>query len=310
MKDYAIIIVPREGLASEFTQEYYQVKYGTQNPEEEFAGEEKVVLGDPAQPSPSGKARVRGTINNRQSGEPLVGVALYIPAINQAVITDAEGAYQWQLPIGEHEVIVQSIGFEDYKPIMEVYSDARWDIELQPRAYDFEAVIVRETASDANVSATQIGINRLSPKEIKELPTLLGEPDVIRSLLTLPGVTTVGEGATGFNVRGGTIDQNLVMQDGALVFNTAHVLGFFSIFNPDIIRNVTLYKGAIPAQYGGRISSLLEVETLDADPDQFKIRGGIGIVSSKLTTEVPLIKGKNLLITRRQDFHILIGCCD
>ncbi|MBR9921195.1 MAG: TonB-dependent receptor [Bacteroidetes bacterium] len=295
-EDFAVIIVPASDLDLEFTREYYQVKYG--EPEEATVGlsQEKITLGDPENVDPDGKANMTGRITDAQFGDPLIGVSLYLPELNKAVISGEDGSFQWELPIGEHQLLVQSIGYEEFNGRLEVFGDGAYDMELTPRAYSFEAVVVRESATDENIASTQIGIERLSTKEIKALPALLGEPDVIQSLLSLPGVSKVGEGATGFNVRGGSIDQNLITQDGALVFNSSHVLGFFSIFNPDIIKGVTLYKGHIPAQYGGRTASFLEVETINADSEQFHIRGGVGIVSSKLAMEIPLIKGKTSLL--------------
>ncbi|MCB0706166.1 MAG: TonB-dependent receptor [Saprospiraceae bacterium] len=302
-EDYAIIIAPVESLDLEFTQEYFQVKYGKTEAAAELQTEEIVQLGDPAAIDVDGKAKIQGQITDAQFGDPLIGVSLYIPKLNKAVITDGSGKYSWELPIGEQEVLIQSIGYEESKTRLQVYGDGTWDLALRPKAYNFEAVVISETATDENISSTQIGLERLSIREIKALPALMGESDVIQSLLTLPGITSVGEGATGFNVRGGSIDQNLVTQDGALVFNSSHVLGFFSIFNADLIQGVSLYKGNIPAQYGGRIASFLEVETIDPDPEKFHIRGGVGIVSSKLTLEVPIIKGStSLLVGARSSY--------
>ncbi len=163
-------------------------------------------------------------------------------------------------------------------------------------------VTITGEAEDLNISGIQMSMTRLSIKTIEAIPAFLGEVDVIRSLTLLPSVNTVGEGASGFNVRGGDIDQNLILLDDAPVFNSSHVFGFFSVFNPDVVKNVTLMTGGIYAKYGGRLSSILDIKQNEGNYKKFSAKGGIGIVSSRLALEAPIIKDKCFFFGCRQDF--------
>jgi hypothetical protein len=293
--DQTIIVAPYEVLGQEFSNEYF-LSQARERSGEVLDNVSRIILGDSGSKKVDGIPLIQGIIADQYNGEEVIGGTVYIRALNLAAITDIEGKFELQIPLGVHEVELSSIGYESLTLEIEVFGDDQWSIELPPKTYAIEEVVVKESASDRNVSSVQIGIEQLSPLEIKQLPTFLGEPDVIRSLLTLAGVSTVGEGTTGFNVRGGNVDQNLIMQDGAPIFNSSHVLGFFSTFNPDIIRQVSLYKGNVPAQYGSRISSVLDVEIKDADNEAFHLKGGVGLVSSKLAAEIPLIKGQTSLL--------------
>ena len=291
---FAYIIAPQVALGKQYTADYFTAKYQVAQTVEPVSTGQRVHIGDPENINTSGKGTIRGIVKSR--GEPLIGVLIYINDINESTVTDANGNYELILPIGTHTLEVQSIGYANFQQQLEIYDNGTFDVDLVEEVYELGEIVVAGTSSDNNVQSAQMGIARLSPLEIRQLPSFLGEADVIKSLFTLPGVSTAGEGASGFNVRGGNIDQNLVMQDGALVYNSSHVLGFFSVFNADVIKNVTLYKGHIPAQYGGRLSSVLEVNTKDASNQQFNLRGGLGLVSSRLTMEVPLIKEKTSLL--------------
>jgi hypothetical protein len=293
--DHTIIVAPYEVLGQQFSNEYFLTKARKQKGEVPDNAS-RIVLGNADSKKVDGIPLIRGAIVDQYNGEEVIGGTVYIRELNLAAVTDIEGEFELPAPLGVHEVELSSIGYEPLILEIEVFGDDQWLIELPPKTYAIEEVVVKESASDKNISSVQIGIEQLSPLEIKQLPTFLGEPDVIRSLLTLAGVNTVGEGTTGFNVRGGNVDQNLIMQDGAPIFNSSHVLGFFSTFNPDIIRQVSLYKGNVPAQYGSRISSVLDVEIKDADNEAFHLRGGLGLVSSKLAAEIPLVKGQTSLL--------------
>ena len=173
-----------------------------------------------------------------------------------------------------------------------VYTDGKWEIDLNFTAYQLEEVTLEAEGENKNVNSIQSGVIRLSPVRIRNTPNLMGEVDVLNAVALLPGVSTVGEAARGINVRGGNIDQNLILQDGSLIFNTAHLLGFFSVFNPDMVKGVTLYKGNIPAQYGGRIASVLEVELEDGSYRRYRGRGSVGLLASKFSVGGPIVKGK------------------
>ncbi|MEM1120727.1 MAG: carboxypeptidase-like regulatory domain-containing protein, partial [Bacteroidota bacterium] len=297
-RDYAIIIAPQGVINESFSSDYYQALDQNLNDEESrSAKKRKIIIGDVAQMNPSGRATIRGSIKDAQTEEPIIGATLYFAEINSGSATDFDGNFEAEVPVGEYEVTVEYIGYEDIRKKIEVYSDGEMSFDLFKAAINLDEVIVRAQAADANVENVQIGITTLDVKEIKKLPALFGEADVVRTLLLNPGVSTVGEGATGFNVRGGSVDQNLVMQDEGFIFNSSHALGFFSTFNPDLIRGVNLYKGNIPAQYGGRLASVLDVEMRDGDFEKFRIKGGAGPVSSRISLEGPVIEGKSSFLT-------------
>jgi len=295
--NFAFIIAKKTDLGREYSADYFTAKYQVEEPNTNDLPIQSslISIGNAENVANSGKATIKGKVLGKDN-EPLIGVLIFVEKLNINTVTDIDGVYEINLPIGKHTLETQSIGYTDYVQNIEIFNDGNLTINMQEEVYELGEIVVAGTASDDNVQSAAIGVARLSPTQIRQLPSFLGEADVIKSLFTLPGVSTVGEGASGFNVRGGNIDQNLVTQDGALVFNSSHVLGFFSIFNADVIKGVALYKGHIPAQYGGRLSSVLDVEVKDADNEQLKIRGGIGIVSSRLTAEIPLIKGSTSLL--------------
>ncbi len=196
------------------------------------------------------------------------------------------------MPVGEHRLTFQYIGMEPVAQTVRLYASGTLDIILREQSVGLDEVIIQGRAADENVRGVGSGVEKLNIETIKSLPAFLGEVDVVKSLLLLPGVSTVGEGASGFNVRGGRVDQNLILQNGALLLNSSHVLGFFSVFNPDVSENFTLYKGHVPAQYGGRLSSVLTVDTRNGSYDDFRVQGGLGLVSSRLAVEGPIIKDK------------------
>ncbi|MEO1049022.1 MAG: TonB-dependent receptor [Bacteroidota bacterium] len=291
--DYAIVIARESDLKKQFSQDYFTLRRTQKEEAETVVSVDNVVtIGKLSNDGTVRDATLTGRVSVDGKDEPLVGVVVYIEKLNLSTTTDVDGNYRLKVPAGNHVIEARILGFDPKTQYIRVNGNGRFDIAMAEEAIELDEIVVSGVADDNNVSSVQIGVERLSPIKIKEIPSFLGEADVVRSILTLPGVSTVGEGATGFNVRGGSIDQNLVMQDGALVFNSSHALGFFSVFNPDIIKNVTLYKGNIPAQYGGRLSSVLEVETRDGDYRKVKGQGGVGPVSSRFTLEGPLVKDK------------------
>jgi len=245
---------------------------------------------DPGQP-----LTFSGTILDAETKEPIIGATLTTDD-GTGIATDAFGNFQLKLPFGKQELDVRYIGYQPILLHLKLYESGMAELNMQASALRLDEVVVRAQMADRNVRSAEMGVESLTPQMIKELPSFLGEADVIQSLKMLPGVSTVGEGATGFNVRGGSIDQNLIVQDEGLVFNSSHVLGFFSTFNPDVVSDVTLYKGHIPAQYGGRLSSVLDVQLKDGNFQKFTGNGGLGLVSSRLTLEGPLRKDKTSLL--------------
>ena len=295
----SIILGEATKLGNQYNQDFYQARQSERERLALGVNENRqtvFTVGDAGNPSPSGRVKVKGFINDDKTGETLIGATLMIAKTGQGTVSDETGQYELELPIGEHQITISSIGYEDIETTLQVYSDDGLDLKLTKEAVQLGEVIVQAKALDQNVKSTNVGLEVLSAKEIKKLPAFLGEVDIIKSIQLLPGVSTVGEGSGGFNVRGGNVDQNLTLQDGILFFNTAHALGLFSLFNPDFVKNVTLYKGSMPAKFGGRLSSILDVELKDGNFQKFTGKGGIGLVSSRLSLESPIVKGKSSII--------------
>lgn len=290
-----IVLAPKNELKKTYSKEYFIAKYQPNN-SNSLITKTFTLIGDSIQLKTNGAVQIEGIIKDASTEEPLISATILLEKTDYSTITDANGKFTLSVPVGVYQASIQSIGYAPSTQNIRVYNDGTWNPELFPQTYELGEIVVAEKADDSNVTSAQVGVTQLTTDAIKELPAFMGEADVVKSLLTLPGVSTVGEGATGFNVRGGAIDQNLIMQDEAMIFNSSHALGFFSIFNPDAIRKVTLYKGNIPAQFGGRLSSVLDIETKNADFEQVQLSGGLGLFSSKMTVEVPLKKNKTSLL--------------
>ena len=214
--------------------------------------------------SKKSNAVLTGFVRDAKNGEALPGASVYIDSLFTGVLTDRFGYYSLTVQPGMHTMEVTSIGMKTTQRQIVVYSDGKLNIEMEDYIPSLKnVIIIGERRS--NIKSTQMGIERLSIKSIKQVPVVFGEADILRVVLTLPGVTSVGEASTGFNVRGGSADQNLILFDDATVYNPSHLLGFFSAFNPDVVKGVELYKSVIPVKYGGRLSSVLDVATKDGN---------------------------------------------
>ncbi|MFV1449484.1 TonB-dependent receptor [Maribacter sp. HS] len=238
------------------------------------------------------KYTLSGTISEVSSNETLIGVTVAIPELKTGVTTNEYGFYSITLPEGIYTVLISYLGFEDITQQITLTENRRKDFLLSEEAEQLEEVVVTENVEKMDIRKPQMSVNTLSVGTIKKIPVILGEADVIKSILLLPGVTNAGEGASGFNVRGGAADQNLILLDEAIIFNSSHLFGFFSVFNPDAIKDVKLYKGGIPARYGGRVSSVLDIFQKEGNSKEFKMNGGIGAVASRLLLEGPIKKDK------------------
>lgn len=238
------------------------------------------------------KVKLQGTIFQNQTKQPLVGAFLIISQNGIGTTTDSSGKYEIFLQAGTYlvEVSHQSY-FKKFRKV-DIKSDLNLDWILDEKVNELEELQIVANSSENNLKKAISGVTTINSRTLKKLPSLLGEIDIIKSLYTLPGVTSVGEGASGFNVRGGNIDQNLILLDDAPIFNSSHLMGFFSVFNPDAFRDFNFYRGGIPAQFGGRISSVLNVNLKDANANKFQVNGGIGTISSRLLIETPIIKDK------------------
>lgn len=241
--------------------------------------------------APTGNVNIAGYIRDAQTGESLSGALIYKDLPHVQVSSDQFGYYSLVLPAGRHTLNVISPGMFDAKRQVMLYSDGKFDITMEEKVLKLREVIV-EAGKERNVRSTNMGMDKISILAMKQVPAVMGEVDVLRTVLTLPGVKSVGEASTGLNVRGGATDQNLILFNGANIYNPSHLFGFFSAFDADLIKDVTLYKSAIPANYGGRISSVLDITSLDGNDKKISGSAGIGPLTGKFTLEGPLIKDK------------------
>ena len=240
-----------------------------------------------------------GIIRDNELKIVLPGALFSIPQLEIAVQTDIKGRFSVQVPEGTYIGYFSSMGKQTEQKIIKVYREQQLEVTLFESVSELDLVTVTDRAINANVMSTLPGATRMPMEQLKLLPPLLGEVDVVKSMLLLPGVSTVGEGASGFNVRGGGVDQNLILMDGMPVFNPSHMFGFFSIFNQDAVNDATIYKGDIPAQYGGRLSSVLDIRTQPGDTDEWSLNGGVGFLSSRLGGKGPISDKTQLMATAR-----------
>lgn len=247
------------------------------------------------------KHTVKGTIKDGNTGETLIGVNVFVPELEEGAVSDLEGQYQLTLEEGNHTLIFSFVGYQRQEKEINLTSDKVLNIWMENGGLRLNEVVVTGERTNSNVENTEMSSVTLDIETIKRIPAFLGEVDVLRTIQLLPGVQSAGDGNTGFFVRGGNADQNLVLLDDAVVFNASHLFNFFSVFNPDAISDVKLYKGGIFPEYGGRLSSVLDINMKSGDKDQYKVNGGIGLISSRLTVEGPMQKGRSsfLLSGRR-----------
>jgi len=237
-------------------------------------------------------ATLAGHIREAKSGEPVLGASVYIESPAIGASTDQFGYYALTLPVGQHTLNIRGIGIKNTRRRIQLHADGKLDVEIEEDITNLKEVII-EAEKDKNVAGMQMGVEKLDIRTIRQVPTAFGETDILRVVLTLPGVKSIGEGSTGLSVRGGGTDQNLILFNDATVYNPSHLFGFFSAFNPDLLKTVELYKSAIPARYGGRLSSVLDIATRDGNKKKLSGAGGIGALTSRLTLEGPIIKDKS-----------------
>lgn len=267
-----------------------EVKYAFVDRANKNQSQGVLKFGDPNR-SPGDKFNILGVIRDEENGEPIVGAQVYVKALNIGTVTDINGNYLITLPKGKHEVLFKYMGKKDiHQPVM-LYKNGVLNIDMTGSLVLLKEVVVT-AESESNVHNLKTGSVKLNIEEIKQIPALMGEVDIIKTATLLPGVQTVGEGTSGFNVRGGSADQNLVLLDDAPIFNSSHLFGFFSVFNPETIKNFELYKSGVPARFGGRISSIFDITAKQGNFKKHVISGGISPITGKLTVEGPIIKNK------------------
>ncbi|WP_310594982.1 TonB-dependent receptor [Flavobacterium sp.] len=249
------------------------------------------------------KFTLSGTISDNNSNETLIGVNLFIPELKTGVTTNEYGFYSITIPKGNYSIRISYMGYQTLEDKLQLNQNTKTNFKLITNENTLKEVIITDTKTRTDIRKPEMSVNKLSISAIKRMPVVLGEVDVLKSILLLPGVTNAGEGASGFNVRGGGADQNLILLDEATIFNSSHVFGFFSVFNPDAIKDLKLYKGGIPARFGGRASSVLDIYQKDGSSKEFHANGGIGLISSRLLLEGPLVKNRgSFLIGGRSSY--------
>ncbi len=254
------------------------------------------------------KITLSGHIRDAGSGEELIGANIYVDQIGAGASTNVYGFYSLSFEPNTYQLVVSYLGYETQTLELTLTESKTMDIEMQPEGVMVAEIVVTAKEEDQNVKNIEMSVEKLTAVQIKKIPQVMGEADLIRSIQLLPGVSTVGEGATGFNVRGGNVDQNLILLDEATVYNSSHLFGLFSVFNVDAIKDSKLYKGGIPSKYGGRLSSVLDVRQRDGNRKNFAASGGVGLIASRLTLEGPIQKDKSsfMLAGRSSYGHLFL----
>ena len=234
------------------------------------------------------KFTISGQITDSASGEDLIGATIYVSELKTGASANVYGFYSITLPQGNYQLVYSFVGYTSRSIAIDLEKDMKLNVQLTEDTRALEEVIVTAERRDANVSKAEMSAVSMSMQTIQKIPVLMGETDIIKAIQLLPGVQATSEGSSGFSVRGGGHDQNLILLDEATVYNASHLMGFFSVFNNDAIKDVKLYKGDIPANYGGRLSSLLDIRSKDGNNQHFAGTAGIGTVSSRLTLEGPI----------------------
>ncbi|MCD4832364.1 MAG: TonB-dependent receptor, partial [Bacteroidales bacterium] len=242
------------------------------------------------------KHTISGYIKDAETGEELIGATIYIKELKTGGITNVYGFYSLTIPGGKYIIDYSYIGYTTKSVEINLAQSIMNNIELSTTATSLEEVVISAEAADKNIKSSEMSVVKLNPKEIQTIPVIFGEQDLLKTIQLMPGVKSAGEGNSGFFVRGGSADQNLIYLDEAPVYNASHLLGFFSVFNSDAIKNMKLYKGNAPAKYGGRLSSVLDIKMNEGNSKKLGVSGGLGLISSRLTIEAPIVKNKGSFI--------------
>jgi hypothetical protein len=256
---------------------------------------ETLVVGIAQSGTSQSEVFIHGKMVNKETGEPLIGATIYVEELKKGAATDVDGRFSINLSLGNHRASFNCMGMEPIQYVLQVYSSGNIVIQMKQELIPINEVVVRSSKYD-NVRGTQMGFERLNYSTLKEVPVVLGEKDLLKVALMLPGVQTVGEGSSGFNVRGGSADQNMISVNKVPVYNSSHLFGFFSSFNTDIVKDFSLYKSNLPAKYGGRLSSVFEISTRQGNMNEYSARGGISPITGHIAVEGPIIKNKSAFV--------------
>ncbi|MBQ4280282.1 MAG: TonB-dependent receptor [Rikenellaceae bacterium] len=243
----------------------------------------------------TGRAELTGRIVDVKTGSPIAGVVVLAEDGKRGTATDVQGFYRLVLPKGYHVIDIKQIGMKDTRRQVRLYANGRIDVAMEEEVQSLQEVVVSADKL-TNIRSTVLGVEKLRMKDVKNVPTVFGESDILKLVLSLPGVKSASEASSGFNVRGGSTDQNLMLFNDGTVYNPSHLFGFFSAFNSDIVRDIELYKSSIPVKYGGRLSSVLEVNTREGDMKKFGGSAGIGVLTTRVNIEGPIVKDKTSFI--------------
>ncbi len=255
------------------------------------------------------KYTISGTVTDVSNGETLFGASVFLEGTTIGAVTNEYGFYSITASKGNYQLVVSYVGYASAQKAVSLESNQKIDFEISEASTELEEVLITAEESErTNIKSPQMSVSKLKLGTIKKMPVVLGETDIIKSIQLLPGVTNGDEASAGFNVRGGAADQNLVLLDEAIIYNTAHLFGLFSVFNADAIKDVKLYKGGIPARFGGRVSSVLDVRQKDGNSKNFEVNGGLGLISSRLALEGPILgkKGSFLVAGRGSYAHLFL----
>ncbi|HBK83979.1 MAG TPA: hypothetical protein DDZ41_10365, partial [Flavobacterium sp.] len=258
------------------------------------------------------KFTLSGIISDNKTNETLIGVTIIIEELKTGTATNEYGFYSITLPKGTYSIKISALGYKEIKTTIDLTKNTKNNFSLAASEELLEEVILVDNPNKINIKSTEMSVNKLSVSTIKQMPVVLGEVDVLKSILTLPGVTNAGEGQSGFNVRGGAVDQNLILLDEATIYNSSHLFGLFSVFNADAIKDLKLYKGGIPARYGGRVASVLDIYQKEGNSKSFHANGGIGLISSRILAEGPIVKDRgSFLVGGRSSYaHLFLKLTD
>lgn len=254
------------------------------------------------------KVTLSGNVSDAKNNETLIGVSVVIPILKIGTFTNEYGFYSLTIPKGTYEIEISSIGYETQTITINLEENTKQNISLSESTQQLDEIVITDNPYKTNIRKPEMSVNKIAISTIKQMPAVLGEVDILKSITTLPGVTNAGEGQSGFNVRGGAADQNLILLDEATVYNSSHLFGFFSVFNADAIKDLKLYKGGIPARFGGRVASVLDIYQKEGNSNNFNLSGGIGLISSRIMAEGPIIKEKgSFLVAGRSSYaHLFL----
>ncbi|MDP2335187.1 MAG: TonB-dependent receptor [Bacteroidota bacterium] len=256
----------------------------------------------------AGIMTLSGYLKDKANGEALIGASVYIPELKTGVVTNSYGFYSISVPQGSYTFNFSFIGYQTQSPSINLTESKQLNVLLEEDSKQIDEVVITGEKKNRNVESLQMSMEKIQVKMIKKLPSFMGEVDIIKSITLLPGIQNGGEGSSGLYVRGGGPDENLMILDEAPVYNASHLMGFFSVFNSDAIKDVQVYKGGIPAEYGGKASSVIDIRMKDGNSQQLGMSGGIGNISSRLTVEGPIIKDKwSFILSGRRTYADYIG---